>query len=134
MAKQIIILGTSPGPGGDINVIYAFWLAVPAGQKIPNPGQFSAYRGASIAEIASLKAGAVVEEVNSAQYPATWTVGQIEADLQTKYTGRQNAVTGQVNPNLYYGSLWDGTTWTAAAFAPSQQSRFTAANGIISAS
>src|SRR6266436_2233833 len=134
MAKQIIILNTALGPSGDINVVYAFWLTVSAGQQIPNPGMTSAYRGASAAEIASLKTGAIIEEINSAQYPASWTLGQIQTDLQTKYTTRQNAVNAQANPNLYYGAVWDGASWTAAAFAPSQQSRFIAANGIISAS
>lgn len=134
MAKQIIILNNPPGSSGDTNVVYAFWLTLPAGQQTPNPGMTSAYRGASAAEIASLKTGAVVEEINAGQYPASWTLAQIQGDLQTKYTARQSAISSQANPNLYYGSVWDGTTWTAAAFAPSQQSRFTAANGIINTS
>lgn len=134
MAKQIIILNSSPGPSGDTNVVYAFWLSVPAGQQIPNPGMASAYRGASTAEIGNLKTGAIVEEINAAQYPVSWTLAQIQADLLTKYAARQTAITAQQNPNLYYGSVWDGAAWTAAAFAPSQQSRFIAANGIISAS
>src|SRR5438309_8604190 len=134
MAKQIIILNRSVGPSGDQNVVFAFWLTVPAGQLIPNPSVTSAYRGASAAEIGSLKTGAVVEEINAAQYPSGWTLGQIQTDLQAKYTARQNQITAQLNPNLYYGSFWDGTAWAAAAFSPSQQSRFTTANGIISAS
>ena len=127
MAKEIIILSLSAGNQvTDQEVTVAFWFPVPAGQQIPQPGVTSLYRGASAAEIAALKAGAVVEQIYSTQYPNTFTLAQIQNALQTAYTEVQTAFSALPNPNLFYGAFFDGVTWNAAigltsGFVPNAQ-------------
>lgn len=112
MAKQIIILSKTLGVNGTDQAIQAaFWLSVAAGQQIPLPAALSAFRGASAAELAALKAGTVVEQIYAAQYPSTFTQAQIESALQTAYTAAQNAFSALPNPNALYGVFFDGTAW-----------------------
>lgn len=115
MAKEIIILSLTAGnQSADQQVTAAFWLPVTAGQQTPQPNAVSVFRGASAAEIAALRAGTVVEQIFSTQYPATFTLAQIEAALQTSYAAALSAFQTKPNPNTYYGAFWDGTTWNAA--------------------
>lgn len=117
-AKQIIILDQSKSSSGEQQVHFLFWFAVPAGQQTPAGGFVSAYRGASTAELAALAAGSVVEEEYAGvQYPAGFTLAQIQADLVTRWTARNTARAGLPNPNTFYGANWDGTTWAAATGA-----------------
>ena len=44
------------------------------------------------------------------------TNAQIRTMLQAEFTARQNAVNAY-NPWTRYGTLWDGTTWTAGGVA-----------------
>jgi hypothetical protein len=112
VAIEIIILSMTAHDGADPTLQYAFWIYPTAAHVVPKPGATSAWRGAQAADIAALQAGTVIEEVYSAQVPTGTTVPAAQAYLQAAYVARVAKVAAQVSPNLYYGSTWDGTTWT----------------------
>lgn len=114
MAKQIIVLVTGKGPGGDTLVNWLFWLAVAAGRELPLPGAVSAWTGASVAENAAIAAGTVIEVAHAAQYPANFTKSQIEAKLSAQFTTEQAALTAAPNPMQFFGVFFDSVTgWSA---------------------
>ena len=116
MAKEIIILSLSAGNQvTDQEVTVAFWFPVPAGHQIPQPNATSFFRGIAAAELAAIKAGTVVERIFTTQYPATFTLAQIQSALQTEYAAALTAFQTLPNSNLYYGAVFDGTTWSAAS-------------------
>lgn len=114
MAKEVVVLRTFLGPGGDRNVNFLLWLSVPAGSEIPIPGGTSDWAGASAAENTAIANGQILEEVYSTQYPQTMTVAQIKADLVSRYNARQAQVTARPNPNQFYGVFFDSVSgWSA---------------------
>jgi len=108
--KKIIILDVKKGPGGDTSVQYAFWFPIPLARRVPKAGK-SFYRDASAGELSALQDGSVIEEVNESQFTGA-TVAQIKSFLQNKYAIRESAISALPNPNQYYGTSWDGTTWS----------------------
>jgi hypothetical protein len=117
MAKQVIILNTSAGVGGMTNVQYAMWLVPSGSNLVPLPGFASSFAGASTAEISALQAGTTIEQINTAQYPSSFTLATIEADLQTKYTTAQTVLTSGTNPIQWYGTFYDGTAWNSQSLS-----------------
>lgn len=100
-------------------VQYAQWL-VPSGSNIvPLVGFASAYAGASVAESAALQAGTTIEQVGTAQYPSSFSLATIEADLLSKYTAAQTALTVAPNPIQWYGTYYDGSllSWTSQSLS-----------------
>jgi hypothetical protein len=110
MAKQIIVLRTNVGPGGDTNVNVLGWYAVTTQKAVPIVNGVSIWSGASGPENAAIAAGTVVEEAYQIQYPSTYSTAQIKADLISKWTARQSAITAQPNPNAYFGIFFDSST------------------------
>jgi hypothetical protein len=118
MAREIIVLDTTVDGNGNQNIRYLFWLAVGANKQLPNPTAVSSYRGATVAELASLQSGATVEVLGSTQYPNGTAVATIEADLQARWSTANTAFQALPNLNQFFGASWDGTTWTAAPTTP----------------
>lgn len=112
--KQVIIL-TKEQKNGYFEVSYLFWLAVPVNQQSmrANSALSSTYLGASAAENTSIQLGQVVEQSGVVSYPNGTANAIITADLQAKYTAAQAAVNAESKWH-YYGTNWDGTTWTLA--------------------
>lgn len=110
MAKQIIILRVTKGPGGDDNVSYLFWLAVASGREVPGVNPTSAWSGASLLENTAIANGSVIEESYSTQYPLAATIAQIRNDLLSKFTARQTVITALPDPNKYNGRFYDPAT------------------------
>jgi hypothetical protein len=115
MAKEIIILRVTTGPGGDTNVGLAAWFAVAAGREIPPTRTVtSAWPDASAAEVAAIQAGQVIEEVYSFQYPVTFTKAQIQTDLVSKWNARAAQIAARPNPNQFFGVFFDSVSgWSA---------------------
>ena len=44
------------------------------------------------------------------------SAAQIKADLQARWQTFQNEI-ANANPWLYYGTFWDGTSWTTGGVA-----------------
>jgi len=121
MAKKIIIL-TKKQTQNYLEVSYLFWLTVPSGQ-IPFrvlPIQYnthgdvispSVYKSATAGEITAINAGQVVEQQGMTSYSSNVTNNQIAADLIAKFNVAQTSLSNAIDFN-YYGSFWDGTTWT----------------------
>lgn len=118
MAKQIIILSRTQGPGGDQDVTALFWFAVTASQQVAIPNVTTLWRGATQAELSALRAGTVVERIYRAQYPVGFTLAQIESALVTAYGDANTVFQALPNPNQFYGTSWDGATWTASGALP----------------
>lgn len=133
-AKEIILLTQTAGPRGDQNITAVFWFPVPTGNQIPIPGTQSAWRGASNAENLAIQGGTILEVPFSTQYPASWTTAQIESALQIAYAAQQTIINTSLNPNLYYGQYWDGTTWHSAALSAGRTSVLLNGSATISTS
>jgi hypothetical protein len=115
MAKQIIIQRVAKGPGGDLDIQYLFWLAVPTGQEIPLAATVtSAWTGASALENTALQNGTVIEEAHETQVPTGTTKAAIENGLLNHFNNRQAQLNARQNPNQYYGVFFDSVTgWSA---------------------
>src|SRR5712664_4038151 len=101
MAKQIIVLRVGKGPGGDLDINYLFWLAIPVGQEILIPNAASAWTGASAAENTALANGTVIEEAYETQVPSGTTKATIQTGLVTRFNARQAQINARQNPNQY---------------------------------
>jgi hypothetical protein len=111
MQLIIILERTSVNPA---TVSYVLRATVPAARQVyfADPNKTSAYKDASVADITALRAGQILERVASDVITGK-TVAQLKATLQQLQTDFQAEVNGQsFNPWQYYGSSWDGTTWT----------------------
>lgn len=117
MARKVIILDRTGLPS-DQNYRVAFWLDVPAARQPfhANAAATSVVVGATVDEIAAIKAGAVVEEVVEVPAPTSATQGALLAAIVARYNARQADFTAQ-NRWARYGSYYDGTSWTGVTVA-----------------
>lgn len=116
MAKQIIVLSDRIEKPGIRVVQLCLWIAVPAGQELPNPNRTSAYLGASAAENTALTEGTVIEEVYHLHVPATYNKAALIQFAEDFYGARNSAYTSTMAaigyPGKNYGDHFDGTDWT----------------------
>lgn len=110
--RQIIIQDRINIPS-DFSFRYVFWLAVPAARQTfyANPAATSVVKDATTAELQAIQNGAVIEEQYTDNYAAGTLIAAIQASLIAKYNARQTVI-NNTNPWQYYGSSWDGTSWT----------------------
>lgn len=113
MAKRIILLEKT----GQRTYRFALWADVPVARRpyYANVDAISAYLDASVAEVDAIKAGAVRELVDTLS-GENLTLAQVQALLIARWTAFQNEITNY-NPWDRYGSIWDGTSWTAGGVA-----------------
>jgi hypothetical protein len=117
MARKIIILDRVNLPS-DQDFRVAFWLdVVPERQPFyANAAAVSAVVGATAEELAAIRSGAVLEEVQTVPARANATQAAILAAIVARYTARQAEFTAR-NPWARYGSFYDGTKWTPVTVA-----------------
>lgn len=117
MARKIIVLERVNIPS-DFSFKYVFWLSVPAARQTYNANATasSVVKDATAAELTAIKNGSVVEVTGIAEYLAGTSVPTIQADLINKYNAEQ-AKLNTANQWQYYGSSWDGTTWSLKSVA-----------------
>lgn len=111
--KQIIITSTSSQSGGFLVISVVFWFPVTAGDELPQSGRDSSYAGASAAELAALRTGTVIEETKGFTVPASLPGASIKSLLESAYADRKAYLDGLASPGEYYGTSWDGTSWSA---------------------
>lgn len=113
MARKIIIQERIDEPS-DLKFRVVFWVDVPVARQsyYADPSKTSAVKDVTGAELAAIRVGQIVERQQTALYLAGATVPMIRADLITKWTAFQAEIT-TTNPWRYYGTSWDGSTWTA---------------------
>lgn len=94
---------------------YVLWADVPVTRQsfYTNAGAVSTWRDALPADNAALASGAVVERVDKMIVPPGTTLAQARAQLEINWQSFQDLITNR-NPWARYGTIWDGTTWTAA--------------------
>lgn len=98
---------------------FAMWAAVPAGREsayAQDSNWQSQFSGATAGELSALRAGTVVERVERFDATLNLTIGQIETELQNRWTAFQASVTGD-NYWDRFGSSWDGASWTLIGLA-----------------
>lgn len=97
---------------------YALWADVPVSRQTfyANAANKSQWTGALASDNTNLQNGSVAESVSEQRVPTGATLAQVEAFLQTQWTNYQNYITN-FNPWAFYGSTWDGTTWTITTVA-----------------
>jgi hypothetical protein len=109
--KKIIILDRLP----DTKVGFQFllWAEVPASRQkqYADPNKVSAYKDASTDELQALKDGKIVEKVEEIRFDKVKTMAEVKSALEERWTRFQNEVNSTNNWD-YYGTYWDGTTWT----------------------
>lgn len=111
-AKRIIVLNRL-----DANrVTYVLWADVPAVRqflyKQVGPEGRSAYANADAAEKLALLNGQVAERVGVASREPGGSLAQVRAELQLVWTAYQNEINSATGQWQFYGSVWDGATWT----------------------
>lgn len=113
--KKIIILELLRGTGlGDSTLRAVLWFAIPAARRVPVAGATSAWRNASAGELASLATGEVLEEVIELQLPPGTSAAAARGVLEARYSRRETDIGNLPNVNQFYGSYWNGTSWTVA--------------------
>ena len=115
MAKQIIVLETNPEDGGFNDMKVVFWFAVPANRLVPQPQiTFSAWDGATAAEIQAIKDGLVYEDVQHIRVPSSYTPTELKAVLNKAYTDRAAFLGALPFKYQYKGIYFDSMTgWSA---------------------
>src|SRR5262245_61691808 len=122
MAKKIIVLNTSSmesaGNAQNRVVNAIFWVDVPVARvsSYANASLVSAYKDASAAENLALQTGSVTEKSFTKEYPVGTTLNSIKTDLEAELVKFQ-AFTNDYNPGKFFGSFFDGTTWTTQGTA-----------------
>jgi hypothetical protein len=108
----VILERTSVAPA---IIQYVLRAAVPLARQpyYAEATKTSAYKAASAADLAALRAGEYLEMVESITITGAGAAA-IKALLVGRQADYQASVTadGVYNPWKYYGSAWNGTTWT----------------------
>ena len=93
---------------------YILWADVPAARQAfyASAGAKSAWRGALASDLVALQNGSVTEASGLILTPG-FTTPQLQAELQARW-GDFQAQINATNPWNFYGTTWDGVTWTVA--------------------
>lgn len=92
---------------------YLLWADVPAARQAfyTSTSAKSEWKDALAPDNINLQQGIVAEQAGFINTPG-FTVPQLQAELQARWTDFQNEVNAK-NPWTRYGSAWNGTTWTS---------------------
>ena len=107
MAKQVIILRTAKGPGGDDDVEFVYWIPVVAARRVPIAGAVSVWSGAAAGDNTKIQSGEILEIKDRCQFPAVMTSAQIKADLEARWAAKKAEIDAMPNPNRFFGVFWD---------------------------
>lgn len=90
-----------------------FWLTTPAAQ-IPfraNASLTSTAPGITAGELTSLQSGSVTELIKTISFQKGTAIGAIGSGIVAAYNQEQ-LVLNNAKDFQYFGSSWDGTSWT----------------------
>lgn len=112
MARKIIIQERVNEPS-DFNFKYVLWAVVPVSRQstYADPLKTSLVKDITAQELSDFRAGVFVEKQETANYIAGTPIAAIQADLINRFNTFQAQVTAS-NPWKYYGTSWDGTSWS----------------------
>ena len=117
MARKIIIQERINEPS-DFSFRYVLWADVPAARQsfYADPAKTSSVKDATASELVALRTGAVLEQSDTAFFPAGTTAAVIRTALIARFTTFQDRVTAE-NPWRFYGTSADFVSgawvWTA---------------------
>lgn len=125
--RQIIIIDAkrvrqfvATGPDGDtaenITLRVAFWFPVNAGSEVPVPPEQPATKvpDATAPEIEALRAGSIIEDVQTVVLPQDSTKAQVKAGLVNAYTTRATQRAQRMSLAQFIGTSYENGTWTGA--------------------
>lgn len=114
MARKIVVLNRVDIPS-DFNFMVAFWPTVPTQRQTyyANANKTSQVRTITAPELAELQSGQITEVVKKMNFSAGTPQGIITSALVAEFNKIQDEVNGYNEWN-YYGTSWDGTSWTLA--------------------
>lgn len=114
MQLIIVLERTSVNP---TTIRYVLRATVPVARQpyYADATKTSAYKDADPADVAALRAGEVLERVSEVAVGGL-TVAQIKTALEAAQAEFQARVNEDAlyNPYKWYGTSWNGTTWTTA--------------------
>ena len=116
--KEIIVLTTTQPWPGQNSIQFVMWASVPTARQqfYVQPSTWkSSYAGATTTEIVALQSGSFTEQVQTINLPIGTPVATVKSVLQDTFTKYQDSITNNNNWQ-FYGSFWDGTTWTIGGF------------------
>lgn len=121
--RRILVLSDTKTTTGDRQLAGVFWLDAPVNKQIQSPGLVSRVPldsvvswGVSAAELALLRAGAIVEQTwDSGQLSSSLGPTPVENGLVNAFNAAQTALADTNPPSKIIGTFWDGTTWTIPA-------------------
>lgn len=108
-----IIITTRKDNTNYFEVSYLLWLTPPAARQAfyTQATKTSSAPNIIPAELTAIQTGSVLEQGGIASFPSGTTNGVVAADIITKFNTAQTAL-NNISDYAYYGSSWDGTTWT----------------------
>jgi len=114
VARQIVFIEREVVPAPATVWKAVLWVTVPVARQAfyaKPPTWKSAFSGATVQELADLRAGVIAEKVQRLSSPNGQTFNQAKADFELDWQQFQNYV-NNYNPWNRYGTSWDGTGWT----------------------
>ena len=112
MARKIIIQERINEPS-DFSFRYIMWADVPATRQsqYADPDKTSLVKDITTGELQAIKDGKVIEIQETAEFVAGTPIATIQAEL-IKRQGIFQAKINAANPWKFYGTSYDGTSWT----------------------
>jgi hypothetical protein len=115
-APHVFILTVTVPSQAIQSIRYGVWLCTT--KPVPRSGFTSAWTagpgstGATTAQNNALVAGSFIETVLVENFPASSTTAEIQTFLQRVWQTQQAQLANNTQPGAFYGSTWNGTTWT----------------------
>jgi len=113
-APRAVVLDISQSVQGVQNVRFLLWLTTTSPIATSAATQWVAKTGsigATTAQGNAVLAGNFVERVYTENFPATFTIGDIQNFISKTFASQQAALQATTQPAAFYGSVLDGVGW-----------------------
>src|SRR6184192_3931291 len=117
LSERTMILDVGLPQGGWITARFVMWFPVTLGNELAQPNFNSVWQDIVTKDnalLTALRAGQYVEKVYAHDFPAGMSLANVEAFLSAAWNAVNNYLTGVPQPGQFYGTYWDGTSWTKA--------------------
>jgi len=102
----------------DFSFRFVLWATVPASRQAiyADATKTSVVKDITAPELQDIRDGKVVESRETAEFLAGTSIATIQAELVKRHATFQAKITA-ANPWRYYGTSWDGITWSVSQTA-----------------
>ena len=114
MARKIIIQNRINEPS-DFSFRFVMWADVPAARQpfYADQTKGSSVKDVTAQELQDIKDGKILERSETAEFIAGTSAAAIRSYLISQFNQFQTEANSR-NPWQFYGTFWDGSTWTNA--------------------